>query len=120
MANVEPPRDRALDGANLLPLFDEKPITRPHPLYWQYNRAISQPWTISMRDGPWKLLGNAALDRFELYNLADDTGEKTNLAETNPDLVTAMVKVMKKLHAEVAADAAKSGNPPPGAEREKK
>lgn len=120
MAGAELPRDRALDGANILPLFDGKPIARPHPLYWQYDKAISKPWTVSLRDGPWKLLANPALDRFELYNLADDTGETQNLADKHPDRAQAMAAVMKKLHAEVAADATRSGNPLPAAGGQKR
>lgn len=116
MAAVEPPRDRALDGANLLPLFASRPVARPHPLYWQYDRAISRPWVVAVRDGPWKLLANAALDRFELYNLADDAGERTNLADAHPDRVRAMAAATRKLHADVAADAARSGNPAAPAE----
>lgn len=114
LAGIEPPRDRALDGANILPLFEGKPIQRPHPLYWQYDFAISRPWKVSLRDGPWKLLANASLDEFELYDLNDDTGEKQDLARQHPDRVQAMAAVMKKLHAEIADEAAKSGNPLPG------
>jgi arylsulfatase A len=115
MANAQPPQDRALDGASILPLFEGKPIARPHPLYWQYDYAISRPWTIALREGPWKLLANAAMDQFELYNLADDTGEKQNLADKEPQRVQSMAATTKKLHAEVAADAAASGNPTPAA-----
>jgi arylsulfatase A len=105
--------DRKLDGANITPIFDGKPVKRPHPLYWQYDFAISRPWTVSLRDGPWKLLANAGLDRFELYNLLDDVGESKNLAERYPDRVKQMATAMKRLHEEIAAEGAKSGNPSP-------
>lgn len=112
MSQVDPPRDRALDGASILPLFEGKPVVRPHPLYWQYDRAISEPWTISMREGSWKLLANAALDRFALHNLDEDVSEKHDQAEQHPDRVRSMAATMKTLHAQIAEDAAKSGNPP--------
>jgi len=112
LAGIDAPRDRALDGASILPLFENKAIRRPHPLYWQYDFAISHPWVISLRDGPWKLLANASLDRFELYYIADDIGEKHDLAAEYPERVRAMAAVMKKLHTEITADGAKSGNPP--------
>jgi arylsulfatase A len=112
MTGIKPPADRALDGGSLLPLFEGKPIERPHPLYWQFDFAISKPWVISLRDGPWKLLTNATLDKFELYNLADDTGEKKDLAADEPDRVKRMASVMKRLHEEINAEGAKSGNPP--------
>lgn len=112
LARIALPKDRALDGANLLPLFAGKSVQRPHPLYWQYDFAISNPWTVSLRDGSWKLLANAALDHFELYDLSHDTGEKHNLASQNADRVKAMTATMRTLHAEIAAEGAKSGNPP--------
>lgn len=112
IAGVKPSQDRALDGASLMPMFQGKPIQRPHPLYWQYDFAISKPWVVSLRDGPWKLLGNATLDQFELYNLIDDTGEAQNLAAKHPNRVQQMATVMKKLHEEIKAEGSKSGNPP--------
>ena len=113
IADLKPPADRALDGASLVPIFDGKPVQRPHPLYWQYDFAISKPWTVALRDGPWKLLANPALDQFELYNVVDDIGEQSNLASQQPERVTKMTAEMKRLHAEINAEGAKSGNPAP-------
>ncbi len=120
LAGIEPPNDRALDGANIVPLFEGKPIQRPHPLYWQYDFAISRPWEVSLLEGAWKLLANATLDQFELYDLTADTGEKKNLASQHPDRVQAMASVMKKLYVEVADEADRSGNPPPRQRRQTK
>ena len=111
LAGVEPPKDRRLDGGSILPVFEGKPILRPHPLYWQYDNAISRPWIISLRDGPWKLLADAALEQFQLYRIADDIGEQHDLAKEQPKRVREMALVMKGLHAEIAAEGAKSGNP---------
>ncbi len=105
--------ERKLDGADITPIFEGKAVKRPHSLYWQFDFAISRPWVISLRDGPWKLLANADLDKFELYNLLGDVGEKTNLADKHPDRVKQMVTEMKRLHAEILAEGAKSGNPAP-------
>ncbi len=105
--------ERKLDGADISPIFEGKPVRRPHPLYWQYNFAISKPWTIAMREGPWKLLANAKLNEFELYNLVDDVGEHRDVAKQHPERVRAMAAEMRRLHEEIEADAAKSGNPPP-------
>ncbi len=105
--------ERKLDGANIAPMFEGKPIDRPHPLYWQYDFAISRPWVVSLRDGPWKLLANAELDKFELYNVVDDVGERQDLAGKHPERVRQLSTAMKRLHEEVAAEGAKSGNPAP-------
>ena len=49
-----------------------------------------------MRQGDWKLIEFAEENRVELYNLRDDIGEKTNLAEKMPDKA-------KELHARLVA-----------------
>jgi len=102
-----------LDGADITPLFVGKPVKRPHPLYWQYDFAISRPWVVSLRDGPWKLLANAELDKFELYNLVNDVGESKNLTGKHPERVKRLAADMKRPHEEIQAEGAKSGNPPP-------
>lgn len=112
LAGIAPPADRALDGANLLPVFAGQPIARPHPLYWQYDFALGQPWTHALREGRWKLLANAALDQFELHDLSADVSEKQNLAAQHPDRVKSLAATLRRLHTEIAADGAKSGNPP--------
>ena len=111
VAGVKLPEGRTLDGADLTPLFSGQPLKRPHPLYWQYDSAISKPWTVSLRDGAWKLLANADLDRFALYKLTDDVGEKTDLASQEPDRVKRMAADLKRLHEEIKADGDRSGNP---------
>jgi len=87
-------------------------MRRPHPLYWQYDFAISKPWEVSLRDGPWKLLANKTLDRFELYRVGEDIGETRNLADSNPDRVERMAAVMRQLHKDIAREVVqKSANP---------
>ncbi len=67
-------------------------------------------WEVSLRDGPWKLLADKTLDRFELYNVADDIGEATNLADLHPERVRDIVAAIRKLHAEISAEGAAPGN----------
>ncbi len=104
MVGVTPPENRSLDGANLLPLLAGQPVSRPHPLYWQYNAAISRPWEISLREGPWKLLANAELNQYELYDLADDTGEQRNVTAANLERARTMVEQARRIHAEIRED----------------
>ena len=58
-----------------------------------------------LRQGDWKLVWRVPLpSSVELYNLAGDPGEKTNLAEQNPDRVASL---QKRVH-ELAKDMPKS------------
>lgn len=86
-------------------------MQRAHPLYWQFDFATSRPWVVTLRDGPWKLLADADFGKFELYNVVDDVGEGKNLAKQHPERVQKMAATMKRLHAEIQAEGAKSGNP---------
>ncbi len=100
-AGVKLPEGRTLDGASLMPLFRGKAVQRTVPLYWQYDVAISKPWTLSLRDGPWKLLSTAEMDRFELYNLEQDPSESRNVAGSHPDRVSSLAEKLRRMHRDI-------------------
>lgn len=97
------PADRPLDGASFLPIFKNQPIRRKTPLYWQYDAAISKPWTLALREGRWKLLANQSINRFELYDLEADPNETRNLSEKHPDRVRTLAEKLRRLHQEINA-----------------
>jgi len=101
LAGVKPPSDRPLDGASFTPVFEGKGIRRSGPLYWQYDMALGEPWQVAVRQGPWKLLGSAKLDRFALYNLEADPGEKQDLSAAHPDRVERLAGEMRRLYHEI-------------------
>jgi arylsulfatase A len=104
LAGIALPADRDLDGTSLLPLFVGRPLVRTRPLYWQYDRAIGGQNRIAMRDGDWKLLANADLSRFELYNLRSDVSEQRDLAASEPERLATLSAKLRQLHAEVKAE----------------
>ena len=55
-------------------------------LHWHYPHYHGSSWKpgASIRDGDWKLIEFYHYNNFELYNLAKDPGERTNLAKRNP------------------------------------
>jgi arylsulfatase A-like enzyme len=76
-AGVETPKDKPLDGVNLLPFFTGKQTGEPHDkLFW---RAGPQH---AARVGDWKLVSVRGTS--QLFNLKDDLGEKTDLAAKEP------------------------------------
>jgi arylsulfatase B len=82
-----------LDGVNLLPYLRGETTGVPHDsLYWRYGNRTA------LRQGKWKILSNPGYGettaRFELYDLAADIGEETDLAAEQP-------VVFKKLKAEL-------------------
>jgi arylsulfatase A-like enzyme len=73
------PTDRVIDGVDLMPFLDGTAATVPHEnLYWRFGTPSA------IRNGPWKLKGS------ELFNLATDIGETTNVAAANPAIVSAL------------------------------
>jgi arylsulfatase A len=104
IAAVKVPADQPIDGASMLPIFKGKPIKRDVPLYWRYDKALSKPLTVAMRQGDWKILADNAMTQFELYNVRQDIGEQHNLAATEPQRLERMKKTLAKLHAEIDAE----------------
>jgi len=105
LASVPLPTGRELDGTSIVPLLDGRAVERRTPLYWHYFRSIGAP-KAAMRVGDFMVLGHwdgpqlppgasvhqgdceaikaAKLVKFELYNLKDDLGQTTDLAEKEP------------------------------------
>jgi len=81
MAGAKVPLDRPIDGVSILPIFKGKNLRRRIPLYWRYDKALSKPFTVAMRQRKWKILANNAMTRFELYDLERDVAEEHNLAQ---------------------------------------
>ena len=74
------PADRTLDGRDIWPLLaGVAGATSPHEVF-HYFRGLKLE---AIRSGPWKL----HLAKTELYNLATDLGEASNVAPANPDVV---------------------------------
>jgi arylsulfatase A len=99
-AGVAAPKDRTLDGVNLLPLLAGKPLTRPIPMYWRYHAAPG-PFKVAMRDGDWKILADLGFTQFELYHLGNDPKETKNLADKHPDKLDELRDRLRKLHEEI-------------------
>jgi arylsulfatase A-like enzyme len=69
-----------LDGANLLPLLEGKSDASPHDaLCWRFGIQYA------VRQGEWKLVKPHIDDQPHLFNLANDIGEKNDLATKEPD-----------------------------------
>ena len=79
------------DGVSLKPLLLGENIDE-RPLYWHYPHYGNQggePSSI-IRKGKWKLICYWEDNHAELYNLDADLGERTDVAESNPEIATQM------------------------------
>ncbi len=86
------------DGVSLLPLLRGGDALDREALYWHYPHYSNQGGFpgAAVRMGDWKLIERFEDGRVHLFNLRDDIGERTDLADQHPDRVAAM---RGKLHA---------------------
>jgi len=93
IAGIEHPDN---DGVNLLPLLTENRQLNRDELFWHYPHYHGSAWTpgSALRKGDWKLIVFYEDNRTELYNLASDPGETTDVAEQNPEKVTELKKIL--------------------------
>jgi len=93
------PIPAGLDGIDTTPVLTGRGSMAPRPFHWHfphYNNQGGRPGG-AMRDGTWKLVEfYDAPDAPELYDLATDIGEKTNLADRHADRVRTMRAALAK------------------------
>jgi arylsulfatase A len=79
----------AVDGMNIGPLLTGGGQLPPRSLYWHYPHYSNQGGRPAgaVRDGDWKLIEFYENDRRELFDLARDPRESTNLADKYPERV---------------------------------
>ncbi|MEM7146004.1 MAG: sulfatase-like hydrolase/transferase [Verrucomicrobiota bacterium] len=103
IAGAKLPKKYQPDGVNILPILEGKQTapTREKPLFWKMNGnwpiQDSKPhhWVAYVIvDQNWKLLSNKDGSYFELYDLAADPLEKSDLAKKNPE---AAKKLLRKI-----------------------
>ena len=90
-AGVPLPARQIVDGVSLVPLLKGGSIP-DRPLFWHYPHSGNQggePSSI-VQDGGWKLIHCHEDGRDELYRLADDPGEQTDLAAAQPGRAKAL------------------------------
>jgi arylsulfatase A len=111
LADAPLPTDRTLDGVDISPAFMGKSLKRTRPLCWNINYT-GVP-NMAMRIGDDVLLGFAEdpapgqtlidwikttkLNRFELYNLKTDLGQKIDLARQKSQRLASLITQMNEL-----------------------
>ena len=87
------PGQKRLDGINLMPLLTAKMTEVPErTLFWRVGKKNA------LRNGNWKLIRDGK--EWQLYDLAHDIGETTNLAAKEPARVQQLSSLWDKWNAE--------------------
>lgn len=97
--------DQHKDGISLVPLLKENKKIEREAIFWHYPHYHGSEWTpgAAIRSGDWKLIEFYDLETTELYNLADDIGEKHDLSETFPDKRDELKTLLRKMQKETGA-----------------
>ena len=97
-AGVEVPRDRTIDGVDLVPYVAGEAEGVPHErLFWRtggYQAALADGYKLQISDPPGKTW---------LFHLASDPTEQRNLADEEPERVAALKILLDEHNAEQAA-----------------
>lgn len=91
-----------VDGTSFMPLLRGRgTFPKERTLFWHYpnNWGPTGPGigpSSTVRKGDWKLIYYHADRRFELFNLAQDIGESSNLADKNQAKVAEMAELLTR------------------------
>ena len=90
-AGAKAPPGQVLDGVSLVSLFKGGALPE-RALFWHYPHYANQGGApaAAIRNGDWKLIEWYEDRRLELFNLAQDLGEKQDLAAREPQRVASL------------------------------
>lgn len=99
LAGIKPPapdNPKALDGKSIVPILFENKSMPDRKIFWRYGgKGV-------VRQGSWKMIFDAkSMSNQELYNLANDIGEKNNLVNEHPEIVSDFNEAFGKWEKEV-------------------
>ncbi|MEZ6020404.1 MAG: sulfatase [Planctomycetota bacterium] len=102
LAGLQTDHGPEIDGRDLTPLLTGRDWLfqrSPRSLFWHQPHRWGadgpgiEPFS-AVRTGPWKLIYFHDGPRFELYNLSEDPGERTDLASKHPDQAAILVQTL--------------------------
>ena len=117
IAGVQISKQQQMDGVSLVPLLKQQGPLPRKALYWHYPHYSNQGGFPggAVRMGDYKLIERYEDGQVHLYNLRDDVGERTDLADQMPDRVATMRTALHAWYQDVDAKflRAKPGGPQP-------
>ena len=91
-----------VDGQSLFPLITENTAPEREAIFWHFPHYHSSQWTpgAAIRKGDWKLIEFYHYGKTELYNLAEDIGETTDLSSQFPEITAELKDLLRKMQEE--------------------
>ena len=95
LAGAKIPADCKTDGLSLVSFLKGGAAPKRDHFYWELHEG--KPIQ-AVRFGDWKAVKNGPNAAVELFDLATDAGEKTNIAAQKPEMVAKAVELLKSNH----------------------
>jgi arylsulfatase len=98
ICHAELPKDRIIDGRNMLTLINGNTTGwEERLLFFYWTRKYPELYNnIALHKGNFKIVGNtdfdAGIEEFELFNIAQDPNERENLIKEKRDIATTLKK----------------------------
>jgi arylsulfatase A-like enzyme len=108
------PADARLEGIDLVPLLKDGAQRMERTLFWRVTGQARRQRAV--RQGDWKLLLDGGVPF--LYNLANDAGERNDLANQRQDLVRKLLPLINAWEQDVDAEAKATAPPAPSSTRQ--
>lgn len=102
LAEVSLPQDHRLDGLDPLPVLTGNAKSPHRSLYFTYGRHAA------LRFGDWKIVRTKPTERWQLFDLASDRSESTNLATEQPGQLAKLVSEFDRWAATATEQSASS------------
>lgn len=100
----------AIDGVDISAALRGEPLSRQTPLFWHsLPHAWHPDWAV--RSGDWKLLEDSFGGRILLFNLMEDPGETTNVADAHPTIVAELGTLLEEWRSKLPTNWKKLGPP---------
>jgi len=99
LANAKELVPESVQGISLKPAFLGLTQTETHDyLFWQHWTRTNPNLEAAIRSNDWKLLRDVGGINYQLYNLATDISETTDVSAANPSIVSHLSQLMEQAY----------------------
>lgn len=97
LAGAPIPSDRIIDGKDIWPVLSGDAETPHEAFFYHKGNQLA-----AVRSGDWKLHIDARGKPSELFNLASDVGEKSNVLKANPEIAKRLTTMLSAFAKDIA------------------
>ncbi len=106
MVGIKPDAKKAIDGVDLSDLLENNVSLGREEIFWHYPHYHGSAWKpgAAIRQGDWKLIEFYESKTIELYHLAQDISETTDLSQENPEKARMLLNRLHELQKSMNAN----------------